>query len=237
MAFILTTLFTIQLSAQSQNAVFQAYMTGDVDVFAEEIAQQQQQFTTSQDAADQLALAKLQYAAFAAFQKTKDEDGAQNTVNAAEKNAKAVLKANPKSAEANALLSGIYGLQIGLSPMKGMTLGSKSSNLINKALKIDADNAFANYQKGSSLYYTPRLWGGNVPKSIEHLNKAKASYEANDMQENWEYLAVLATLGQAYHYQENFEQAKSTYELALEVAPDYGWVKYQLYPNLKKDME
>lgn len=225
--FLLASLSTF---AQIDSAIYQAYLAADATQYSEV-------FNKFSESDNNLKLAKTQYAAVGAYQKTGNTEGAQKMLDQAETLTKAYLKSNSKSAEANALLSGIYGMQIGLSPMKGMTLGAKSSNLLEKALKNDPDNAFANYQKGSSLYYTPRIWGGNVPKAIEHLHKAKALYEAAGVNNNWEYLAVLAILGQAYHYQEELKAAETIYQLALQTAPEFSWVKRQLLPALEKDME
>ena len=232
--------FTLNLSAQDsllQIKMYEAYLNADNGKWLECINALNANYEKSSADADLLALAKAQHASFTSFQIKKDTEGAQEVINKAQENVEIYLQNNRKSAEAHALLSGILGMQISLSPMRGMSLGSKSSNLVDKALKLDPMNAFANYQKGSSLYFTPKMWGGDVPKAIEHLKAAKTIYEAQGMENDWNYLNTLAVLGQSYHYQEKLESAKESYDLALATAPDFGWVKYNLLPKLEQEME
>jgi tetratricopeptide (TPR) repeat protein len=232
--------FTFSISAQDsllQVKMYEAYLNADNGKWLECINALDAIYEKSSDDTDLLALAKAQHASFTSFRIKKDTEGAQKIINVAQKNVEIYLKNNSKSAEANALLSGILGLQISLSPMKGMSLGSKSSSLADKAIKFDTMNAFANYQKGSSLYFTPRLWGGDVPQAIEHLEVAKRIYETQGIDNDWNYLNTLAILGQAYHYQEDLEKAKTSYDLALTTAPDFGWVKFNLLPKLEQDMD
>lgn len=234
------TLITFQLNAQTcehKADIYQAYLSADQSSWEKCIAELNTAYDKSGADQDLLNLAMAQYASYSAYMAKKDKEGAQEVINKAETNTKIYLENNAKSPEANALLSGIYGMQIALSPMKGMSLGSRTGNLLDKALKNDPNSAFANYQQGSSLYYTPRMWGGDVPKSIDYLTKAKELYETQGTENEWNYLNVLSVLGQAYHYQEEYEKAKSTYDQALSIAPGFGWVKYNLMPKLEEDMK
>jgi len=233
-------IFTLNISAQDsllKVKMYEAYLSADNGKWLECINALDAIYEKSADDADLLILAKAQNASFVSFKVKEDDEGAQKILDQAQKNVEVYLQNNRKSADANALLSSILGRQIALSPMKGMSLGSKSSNLIDKALKLDPMNASANYQKGSSLYFTPRMWGGDVPEAIKHLKAAKAIYETQDIDNNWDYLNTLAILGQAYHYQEELSSAKESYDLALSTAPNFGWVKYNLLPKLKQDMD
>ncbi|MEL6868058.1 MAG: hypothetical protein AAFP19_26780 [Bacteroidota bacterium] len=234
-SFLFASLLTFAQN-DTQAILYSAYQSTDHEQWKKGISLLEQQYAKSQSDADLLALAKAEYASFGAFMAHGDKKGAEATADKAASHTEDYLSRNKSSAEAHALLSGIYGIQISLSPMKGMTLGTKSSRLIEKALKIDPDNAFANYQRGNSLYFTPKIWGGDVDKAIVHLTKAKALYEKQGTDNEWEYLGALATLGQAYHYKEQLKEAKQTYDIALSTAPDFGWIKYDLLPKLMEDM-
>ena len=232
--------FALNISAQDsllQKKMYEAYLNADNGKWLECINALDATYEETANDADLLALSKAQYSSFSSFQAKKDTEGAQKVLDESQKNVEIYLQNNKKSAEANALLSGILGRQISLSPMKGMSLGSKSSRLIDKALKLDPMNAFANYQKGSSLYFPPRIWGGDVPEAIKHLKAAKAIYETQSIENEWNYLNTLAVLGQSYHYQEELEKAKESYDMALALAPDFGWIKFNLLPKLEEDME
>lgn len=185
----------------------------------------------------QLVLAKGYYGAAGTAMGNRDEDLAEEMLDKAEEVAQSILAKNKKSPEINALMSVIYGMRIGLSPMKGMFLGSKSSSAAAKGIKLAPENAFTNYVKGSYLYYTPSMFGGDVKKSITFLEKSKGIYEQAANQQTWEYINLLTLLGQAYHDQEEFSKAKTVYETALKVAPDFNYIKTILLPRTEKSIK
>jgi tetratricopeptide (TPR) repeat protein len=78
------------------------------------------------------------------------------------------------------------------------------------------------------------MFGGDAKKSIDYLEKSKTKYESQSLTNTWEYMNVLALLGQAYHGQKAYKKAKTTYETALKAAPNFGWVKYSLLPKTEK---
>ena len=136
-----------------------------------------QQLENTEEETLQLLLAKGYYGAAGTAIGNQEEELASELLDKSIILTKQLLKNNDKSAEANALLSAVYGLQIGLSPIKGMLLGSKSSNAAQKGIDLAPDNAFTNYVKGTNLFYTPSMFGGDIKKSVEYLEKARSIYE------------------------------------------------------------
>jgi uncharacterized protein (DUF2141 family) len=53
---------------------------------------------------------------------------------------------------------------------------------------------------------------------------------------DWGYVETLAWKGQALTQKKEYRLAKKTYSQALEVEPEFGWVKYNLLPQLEKMM-
>lgn len=147
---------------------------------------------------------------------------------------KAILKENNTSAEANALLSTVYGLKIALSPAKAMVLGGKSGSLAEKGVELDAESAFTNYVMGNNLYRTPSLFGGDVKKGLVCLEKSKKLYETAGTTQSWEYLSLMALLGQVYHDQKQYDKAITTYKTALKIAPNFSYIKTGLLPLSEK---
>ena len=72
---------------------------------------------------------------------------------------KQVIAANPSHAEAHALLSSLYGQQIGTSAWRGMTLGQRASSSIEAALKLAPDNPRVVLQSGIGAFFTPTGYG------------------------------------------------------------------------------
>lgn len=193
-----------------------------------------QQLEKAKDEKTQLVLAKGYYGAAGTAMGNQDEDLAGDLLDKAAILTKKLLKKNSELAEANALLSSVYGMKIGLSPMRGMLLGSKSNSAAEKGIQLAPDNGFTNYVKGSNLFYTPAMFGGDEAKSIEYLEKAREIYENTEQTSTWEYLTSMTLLGQAYHNQKKFEEATSTYQKALLVAPNFAYIKKILLPRTEK---
>lgn len=78
------------------------------------------------------------------------------------------------AAETDALLSGCYGLSIALNPMKGMSLGPKSAELLEGALSAAPKSARVHYFAAERLWRTPAMWGGSIEAAREHARQAEA---------------------------------------------------------------
>jgi len=216
--------------AKLEQQFFNAYLKNSIPAWKISLSQ----LEDSQDESLQLLLAKSYYGAAGAGMGNQDEDFASEMLDKAAILTKSILEQDKKSAEANALLSAVYGIKIGLSPIKGMLLGSKSSSAAAKGVKLAPENPFTNFVKGINLFYTPAMFGGDTRESLSYFEKSKIYYEKNAQTMTWEYLNMLTTLGQAYHSEKLYEKAKTTYETALKVAPDFGYVKYRLLPRTEK---
>jgi len=203
--FLMIGLVVIGLSAQEidqtkiTQQLYTAYISNSRPAWKISLAQLENSKTESL----QLMLAKGYYGAAGTAMGNQDEDLAEAMLKKAEKVAKKILAKNKKFPEANALLSAIYGLKIALSPMKGMFLGGKSSSAAKKGINLAPDNGFTNFIMGNYLYYTPSMFGGDVQESLTYLEKAKSIYEKADQTQNWEYMNVLALLGQARLFRQN----------------------------------
>lgn len=230
--FSVLLLFLSAFSLLGNNDHYQAYITNDLDSWASAVETDARVYEQTQEAALLLSMAKGAYGAIGACFAQEDKKAAADWADRAEGYVKDYLKEVPKSAEAKALLAGIYGMQIGLRPMRGMTLGPKSGRLLSEAVSLDENCALAYYVMGTSAYSTPETWGGSKTKALEHFTKARELYEAQGKTTgNWEYLSVLAWQGMNQHSLEQYTQAQITYQKALETEAEFGWVKYVLLPK------
>lgn len=146
-----------------------------------------------------------------------------------------LLELDNANSNYNAMMSALYGMEMGFSPMKGMTLGAKSDRHVRKAIKNDATNGFAWLQSGSSYYHTPSVFGGDVEMAVESFKQAADLLKDDyDLSSNWMWLEAMAWLGQAYSKNGEKEKAMETYMEALKVFPEFSWIKFVLLPALKK---
>lgn len=141
-------------------------------------------------------------------------------------------KSSPFQAEAKALLSGLYGYRIALSPIKGMVLGGKSSKLIAEAMKEAPENPIVLKLYASNKYFTPKMWGGDVGEAQRAFEKSNEIFEKQGVEDNWMYLDNLAWLGLSYREDGQEDAARAVWQKALVQEPNFYWVKEGLLPGM-----
>jgi tetratricopeptide (TPR) repeat protein len=143
-------------------------------------------------------------------------------------------------AEAHSLLSSLYGNKIAVSPFSALTLGPKSGKEMGKAKELEPKNPRNYLIAGWSAYFTPKMFGGSNDKAKKYFVQAIAYFDSFQVTDpllpDWGHDEAYAWLGVAQMKDEEFEGAKTNFNKALEINPEYGWVKYNLLPALQKKM-
>jgi tetratricopeptide (TPR) repeat protein len=159
-----------------------------------------------------------------------------NLLKAAEKNLHDLLKLNPRSGEAHALLASVLGQLIRAGGNK-MELGPEAQAERDQALKLEPSNPRVVLQAGITIFHTPAEYGGGVDNAEAPLRQAVALFEREPARRpwpNWGRFDAHAWLGQVLAARRDKAGARSEYNLALAVWPDSGWVRYVLLPALDK---
>ena len=137
-------------------------------------------------------------------------------------------------AESHALLSSVLGMQI-VNGVSAMTLGMKSGVQLSRAKALDARNPRVRLLEGISAFHTPKMFGGGIEAATRHFLAAIELF-AEDAPKPplpaWGLAEAYAWLGQAYAEMGKVEEAREAYERALELEPEYGWVRDVLLPGL-----
>jgi tetratricopeptide (TPR) repeat protein len=167
---------------------------------------------------------------------------------AAEAEVKAVLEEADQVLEAStrtlrwpetpALRASVTGQLIAVGGMlAGMRLGSKADALMESAVALGPDNPRVLMLRGVSFFFKPRMFGGGSDKALQDLQRA-ADLFAKDRPvspaPSWGHAEVYAWLGQVYAGEKRTDDARSAYKRALEIEPEFGWVKHVLLPSLDK---
>lgn len=135
--------------------------------------------------------------------------------------------------------SAFNGFKIAMLRLKAPFLGPKSIDFAETALKIDPKNWFVYVQLANIKFYTPSIVGGSKKEALNLYLKAKSLFELNDKNyaNNWNYPNLLVSIANAYIELEKFEDAKKYYNKALELYPNFHWIKNELYPDLLKKIK
>jgi tetratricopeptide (TPR) repeat protein len=141
------------------------------------------------------------------------------------------LRQNPGDAESQALLGAIYGAQISLSPIRAITLGPRVAAAFAEAEKLAPANPRVALQKGISLLFVPRAFGGGPESAEKELRRAETLFAQEPAAKpwpNWGRLDVLAWLGQVRARQGDPAGARTFYRQALALDPGYVWASLLL---------
>lgn len=183
------------------------------------------------------ALTRTQYGYIGYLIGSKKSKEARSLIAEAEINVDKMLKHNPKWADAIALKAALVAYNISLSPYKAPILGPRSMSLISDALSISQNSLQAIIEKGNASHYAPSMFGGNPSEATKFYAKAIAIMEnlQTDKQIcSWLYLNTLTQLALAYEKSSQTQMADATYRRILMLAPNYKWVRDELYPSFRK---
>jgi tetratricopeptide (TPR) repeat protein len=170
----------------------------------------------------------------------QDKDQAKQFIDDGIEQLQQCIESGENFAEAHSLLSSLFGNKIAVSPLSAMTLGPKSGNEMDKAMKLEPNNPRNYLIAGWSAYFTPKLFGGGKDKAKNYFEQAIAYFDsykvADPLLPDWGHDEAYAWLGMAQMEDEKLEEAKTNFNKALEINPEYGWVTYVLLPDLQKKM-
>lgn len=138
-------------------------------------------------------------------------------------------------AESHALLSSALGMQMP-SDADAMTLGMQSGTEMGRARALGPRNPRVRLLEGIAAFHTPEVWGGGHDAALAHFQAAIelfADDEPGHALPAWGLAEAYAWLGQTYVALGKADEARAAYERALEVEPEYAWVRDSLLPGLE----
>jgi tetratricopeptide (TPR) repeat protein len=169
----------------------------------------------------------------------KDKEGAAQHMEAAVKLLEQI--SNPAwQAEACGLQGYVLNQLIGVKGMEiAMENGPKSAALLAQAGGMAPDNPRILFFRGVSLVTTPEQWGGDLAQGAKLLERAAAAFEhpAKNAPVRWGQGESLVWLGIAKQKTGDTSAARAAWQKAIQLEPNYGWVKYVLLPSLDQSAE
>lgn len=155
------------------------------------------------------------------------------------KNAEQLEKDKTLSTDGKILFAAIYMMKIAVSPMSAVSLSPKVHALLDEAQKINPKKPYSYVIRGMMKYNTPGIFGGSYKDALDNFNYAVKLFEKEkDDGRNpvWGLIETLAWIGRTNEQLENYEAAKFVYQKALDIEPEYLWIKKSLLPKLEKKM-
>jgi tetratricopeptide (TPR) repeat protein len=243
---LISTFMAVVLQGNAQNSEYlkknsyKAYLTNSIKVWKAVEKKAQQQYRDNEGNFQLLFdLTAIQYGLLNACVANKNEGVFEQYLPKANRNTDTLLEYNPEWSAAHALKAGILSTEMAFNPMKGMSLGPRSSAHIEKSIRYDENEPLGWIQRGGSKLHTPKMFGGNIKEAIESYEQAISLFEQDSglCKNNWQYLNTKAWLGIAYAEDKQYKKALAAFEDALEYEPGFDWVKYHLLPELKKNLK
>jgi tetratricopeptide (TPR) repeat protein len=142
--------------------------------------------------------------------------------------------------ESYALLASVYGLQIAAARVQmiaGMTLGSKSSEWMERAVDAGPNNPRVWIMRGISAFNTPSAFGGGMDKAETYLKRAIVLLESDAPRAPlpaWGKADAHIWLGQVYLKDKRRDEARVEFQKAAALQPRNVWLTNVLIPALDK---
>lgn len=162
----------------------------------------------------------------------RDDDKAGDCLGRAEAALKRAMAADPGFAEAQALLASVYGLEIALHPWKGMWLGRRIGDLMDRATALAPHNPRITLLRAGNDYHKPAAFGGDKQKALLEFGQAIAQFEHDTPSgpdaPTWGKAEAYALCADGEAAAGDVAAARRDYQAALELAPDYVAVRKAL---------
>jgi tetratricopeptide (TPR) repeat protein len=218
----------------NKTTIYNAYISGDMNRWHNAIIEMENQLNKSD--AFLMELINYEYG-YIAWCIGNDKKGKARTyLNLAKSNLTLLENKSYEMAWVYSYHSAFYGYEIGLNVFKAPFIGLKSINNAQIAMEIDPANPFGYIQYGNIQNYMPAAFGGSKTEAIEYYLKALRLMESEDydITNDWNYLSLMITIGEAYSHIEDYQKASEFYKKILQIEPGFMWVKNTLYPETLK---
>ena len=217
--------------------LYKSYQLGQMDEWLEVLTQLERDYSFTPSNEILYDIVQLQYGYIGYLLGIKNKKQAGKVLSKALEESEILLAEQPQSANSMALNAALMAYQIALTPYKAPFIGPKITNAIDKSLAINPNAPQALLEKANSAHYAPSMFGGNPAEAIIYYKKAISVMEklnGGEAPQSWLYLNAYVQLALAYEKAEQQEKAKSAYIHILKIAPNFKWVKEDVFPSFLK---
>ncbi len=144
---------------------------------------------------------------------------------------------NDANAESHALMASVYGLQISQSRLRAAFLGTRAGRASARAAELEPNNPRVLLLDGIGKLNTPRAFGGGEDRAEALLLRAAAAFRTEPPGRpwpRWGRIDAYAWLGQVAVRRGDADAARRYYLQALDIEPEFAWVRQVLLPALEQ---
>ena len=217
-------------AAPNDPTLFAAYLAQDVDTWRKVVEQTD---CSTRDALADLVNYESGYIGFCLARNDKTQ--ATTTIARTHKHLETLQTMGYDEAMLNMYRSALAAFELSMNHSKFATLGIKSVKLAHLAAQQAPKNPYVLSLNGNTYFYRPALFGGSKSKAIELYTESVRQFEAQKLtQNNWNYIATLLTLAQAYEKTGELAKAKAVCNKLLGIVPNFVYLRDTYYPALLK---
>lgn len=228
----------VQLHAQTAEKLkYEAYIQKDHTKWLK-AAQYIEKNTDVSKTENLLELIHCYYAYTSALIAKRMRNDAAESIQKGESLVNSLLKKEPNNALALNYRADFLGYEIALNKFKAFSVGKACMDNYKRAYELAPNDIQILFDKANSLYYPPKMFGGNKKEALKYIQKAISILEKqNKTRNNWIYLQLLVLEGHSYELLGNDPSAEKSYLKILKIEPNFLTVRDDLYPKLKKRMD
>ncbi len=219
-----------------QERLYQIYQSGEMAQWVVVLNQMKSLYQSNPSNELLYDITLTQYGYIGYLLGIKENKAARKYLADAEENVERLFERRPNDANVLALKGALMAYHIALSPYKAPFIGPRSMSVINESIELNPNAPQALLEKANSAHYAPSMFGGDPNLAVQFYSKAIAEFvkkNGGDAPRNWIYLNAYAQMALAFEKAKQLQNAKRTYLHILTIAPDFKWVRDELYPKFQ----
>lgn len=234
-AVILVCIAHMAQAQVNHKVLYEAYLAQDFQVWKTAIDQSQSSQMTIKQIED---IINYEYGYVAVCLGAKNTEEAERVMQFMERQLDLLEQHQYQPAVVNLYRSVLYAFKIPSNKWDVVSLATKSVKCAQKAYEHDPKNPLVVNLQGNVDFFRPKLFGGSKKNALYNYEKAVELFEQqNQTTHNWNYLATLLSMAQAYEKTGNLQKADLICQKILQIAPNFKYLNEVYYPQLLEKIE
>lgn len=226
----------LSLRASDQDSIYKAYVSGDMGLWRRIIDKMHD--TKDKPSTQELDLLNFEYGYIGWCLGAGKNALAKAYMKRMEERMNRLAQQQIEPALLYAYMSAHWGFQVGLNKLKAPFLGQKSIAAARKSVELDPDNPLGHIQLGNIDFFRPPLFGGSKQEALRHYLAAErlllSTLKAEGRAKDWNLLSLQIQIATTFESIDDIKRADEYYKKILTSAPDFKWVRDELYPKFKQ---